>query len=316
MSTPRTKVTMSGMQDIPRSTSTHDFERYTLTVPVRSSWSAGWHGVLIREFHEPMAVESVVLPAVPDIHLALVTRGAMRFESRALNGSWEAVAIHAGDLFLTPAGGEPYEVRWRSQSHEPIHALHMHLSADLFARSAEQVADRDPTRLTLKELSGFRDPLLTQIGLALRRELEQPALGGQLYAETAAQMAVIHLLTHYLTTDIRVHEGTLRLTHKQMKRVNEYILAHLAEPLSLETLAQQIGYSAYHFARLFRETTNITPHQFVLSKRLERAEYLLAETNLPLSQVTLEVGFQSQSHFTQAFKSLFGVTPRHYRQRS
>jgi AraC family transcriptional regulator len=101
-----------------------------------------------------------------------------------------------------------------------------------------------------------------------------------------------------------------------MKRVNEYILAHLAEPLSLETLAQQIGYSAYHFARLFRETTNITPHQFVLSKRLERAEYLLAETNLPLSQVTLEVGFQSQSHFTQAFKSLFGVTPRHYRQRS
>ncbi|MBO0795484.1 MAG: hypothetical protein J2P36_31720, partial [Ktedonobacteraceae bacterium] len=182
------------MQDIPRSTSTHDFERYTITVPVLSSWSAGWQGVVVREFHEPMEVESVLLPAVPDIHLVLVTQGAMDFESRAVNGSWEAVSVHEGDLFLTPGGGDPYELRWHSQSHEPIQALHLHLSADLFARSAEHVADRDPARLMLKELSGFQDPLLAQMGLALRRELEQLTPGGQLYAETAAQMLAVHLL--------------------------------------------------------------------------------------------------------------------------
>lgn len=304
------------MQDIPRSTSTHDFERYTITVPVLSSWSAGWQGVVVREFHEPMEVESVLLPAVPDIHLVLVTQGAMDFESRAVNGSWEAVSVHEGDLFLTPGGGDPYELRWHSQSHEPIQALHLHLSADLFARSAEHVADRDPARLMLKELSGFQDPLLAQMGLALRRELEQLTPGGQLYAETAAQMLAVHLLTHYLTTDITVKPSLRRLTPRQLKRVTEYILAHLAQPISLELLARQVGYSPYHFAQLFRETTGVTPHQFVLSKRLEQARQLLKTTDLPLSQVALDVGFQSQSHFTHTFKSHLGVTPRQYRRQS
>jgi AraC family transcriptional regulator len=270
--------------------------------------------VVVREFHEPGEVESVLLPAVPDIHLALVTQGAMQFESRELDGSWNAVPIHADDLFLTPGGGEPYELRWRSLSSEPIQALHLHLSAELFARSAEQLADRDPTRLTLKELSGFRDPLLAQIALALRRAVAQPAHGGPLYAESAAQLAVAHLLTHYLTTAIALPDYTHRLTHRQLARVSDYVLAHLAEPLSLELLARQVGYSAYHFAQLFRRTRGMTPHQFVLRNRLERAKQLLAHTDLPAGQVTLAVGFQSQSHFTQAFKHHVGLTPRQYRQ--
>jgi AraC family transcriptional regulator len=307
---------MSGMHTIPRSTSTRDFERYTLTRPVLSSWGMGWREVVVREFHEPMDVDSVLLPAVSDIHLVLMTSGAMQFESREKAGSWDVVPIHEGDLFLTPGGGDPYELRWRSLACAPIEALHLHLSADLFARSAEQLADRDPMRLSLKELSGFRDPLLAQMGLALRQTVVQGAPGGQLYAETAAQMLVVHLLTHYLTTDIRVKEYTHRLTRRQMVRVTEYVVAHLAEPLSLETLAQQVGYSAYHFAQLFRATTGVTPHQFVLSKRFERAKQLLTQTELPLNHVTLEAGFQSQSHFTHTFKSRFGVTPRQYRRHS
>src|SRR5579859_5014022 len=117
---PLTKETISSMQDIPRSTSTQDFERYTITVPVLSSWGTGWQGVVVREFHEPMELESVLLPTVSDIHLVLMTSGAMQFESREAHGSWNAVPIHEGDLFLTPGGGEPYELRWRSLAREPI----------------------------------------------------------------------------------------------------------------------------------------------------------------------------------------------------
>ncbi|MBV9893933.1 MAG: helix-turn-helix transcriptional regulator [Chloroflexi bacterium] len=306
----------SGMPTIPRSTSTRDFERYTLTKPVLSSAGMGWREVVVREFHEPPRVDSVLLPAVSDIHLVLMTSGAMQFECREKDGSWEAVPIHEGDLFLTPGGGDAYELRWRSLARAPIEALHLHLSRDLFARSAEQVADRDPARLTLKELSGFRDPLLTEMGLALRQSVVQRTASGVLYAETAAHMLVVHLLTHYLTTDIRLKEYTSGLSRRQMARVTEYVVAHLAEPLSLERLAQQVGYSAYHFAQLFRATTGATPHQFVLSKRFERAKHLLTQTKLSLSQVTFEVGFQSQSHFTHAFVSHFGVTPRQYRQQS
>jgi len=86
------------------------------------------------------------------------------------------------------------------------------------------------------------------------------------------------------------------------------------ENLSLEMLAQQVGFSPYHFARLFRQTTGESPHQFVLRQRLVEATRLLKETDLPLAHVASEVGIPNQSHFTQAFKRRLGITPLVYRQ--
>jgi AraC family transcriptional regulator len=301
---------------MPRSVPTLDFENYTLTSPILSSREAEWEGIIVRLYREPAQVESVIVPTVPDIHLVLITHGAMHIESRDERGPWDAFRVHESELFLTPGGGDPYELRWRTSSSEPIESLHIHLSADLFARTAAQIADRDPTRLSLKDLSCFRDPLLAHVGLELQRELEHPTPAGQLYAETAAHMLAAHLLKHYLTTAVHITHYTQGLTHRQMQRITDYILAHLNEKLSLETLAQQVGFSAYHFTYLFRQTTGKTPHQFVLDKRLEQARQLLKATDLPLSQVALDVGFQNQSHFTQAFKSRLGVTPRQYRRQS
>lgn len=310
-----TKDAMDRKQVVPRSTSTLEFENYIVTAaPILSSREAGWEGVVVRAHHVPDEVEWITVPTVPDIHLALVEQGAIYIESRDENGPLEALHVHKGDLFLTPGGGVPYELHWRNLSSEPIQALHVHLSTDLFARATEQITDYDLARLELPALSGFQDPLLAQIALALRQELEQPTPAGRLYADTAAQMLAVHLLNHYLTTTIRVKPITQGLTSRQMKRVTDYILAHLHEQLSLETLAQQVGFSAYHFTHLFRHTTGETPHQFVLSKRLEQAQCLLTQTDLPLSQVALSVGFQSQSHFTQVFRDRLGETPRHYRQ--
>jgi AraC family transcriptional regulator len=299
---------------MPRSVPTLDFEDYTITSPVLSSREAGWNGAVVRLYREPEQVESVIVPTVPDIHLVLITRGAMHIESRDEHGPWDAFRVHENELFLTPGGGDPYELRWRSFSSEPIESLHIHLSADLFTRTAAQIANRDMAHLSLKELSGFRDPLLAQIGLELQRELERPTPAGQLYAETAAHMLAAHLLKHYLTTTVHVAHYMQGLTHRQMQRITDYILTHLDEKLSLEALAQQVGFSAYHFTYLFRQTTGKTPHQFVLDKRLEQARQLLKATDLPLSQVALDVGFQNQSHFTQAFKSRLGMTPRQYRR--
>lgn len=298
---------------VPRSISTLEFENYTFTAPVLSSREAGWEGIMVRLFHEPAKAEGIIIPSVHDIHLALITRGAMDIESRDVHGPWETFRIHENELFLTPGDSDSYELRWQGFSSEPIHALHIHLSADLFERAAEQVAGRERARLLLKELSGFQDPLLTQMGLALRHELEQPTSTGHLYAETAAQMMAVHLLKHYSTTTIHIKQYTQRLTRRQMRQIIDYMQTHLSEKISLETLAQQVDFSSYHFAYLFRQTTGQTPHQFVLNRRLEQSQHLLTETDLPLSQIALEVGFQTQSHFTQAFRKHFGVTPRYYR---
>jgi AraC family transcriptional regulator len=135
----------------------------------------------------------------------------------------------------------------------------------------------------------------------------------QLYAAAAAQMLAAHLLRHYTTTNPRIREYRHKLSSRQLQRLTTFIQAHLDQNLSLEMLAHQIGFSPYHFARIFRQTTGESPHQFVLLQRLTAATRLLKETDLPLADVALRVGIPNQSHFTQAFKRRLGITPHAYR---
>jgi AraC family transcriptional regulator len=144
--------------------------------------------------------------------------------------------------------------------------------------------------------------------------LEERTFAGKLYAQTAAQMLAVHLLRHYSSTVGIIKEPSPGLTRRQVKRVTDFIVAHLTQDLSLEALAQQTGFSAYHFARLFQQTMGESPHQFVLRQRVERAQRLLKETDIPLALVALESGFANQSHLTRIFKRRLGLTPRAYRQ--
>lgn len=100
-----TKDAMDRKQVVPRSTSTLEFENYIVTTPILSSREAGWEGVMVRAHHVPDEVEWITVPTVPDIHLALVERGAIYIETRDENGPLEALHVHKGDLFLTPGAG-------------------------------------------------------------------------------------------------------------------------------------------------------------------------------------------------------------------
>ncbi|HLW03287.1 MAG TPA: AraC family transcriptional regulator [Ktedonobacterales bacterium] len=278
-----------------------------------SSEDMGWEGLLVQAFHEPMELDGWMTTDQPDISLILFAGGAMHLEQRQPRGPWRAQQLRPGDLMLRPGGGSPYEVRWKSLTPEPTQTLHLHLSQNLVARTAEEVGGCNPTRLAVVGRSGFQDPLLMQIGFALWRELEQQAPAGKLYAQTAAQMLAVHLLRHYTARGLALKEPARGLTQQQMRRVIDFVEAHLGQELSLDALAQQTSFSPYHFARLFRRTTGESPHQFVLRQRLERAQHLLKETDMPLAQIALETGFANQSHLTSVFKQQRGVTPRAYR---
>jgi AraC family transcriptional regulator len=261
-----------------------------------------------------MELDGWIDPVVPDIALVLLTSGKMLLEQQRANGVWKQFSMHQGDFTLKPAGSVLREVRWKSLSTEPMQTLHILLDSGLFFRTAAEVAERDATHLTLYGRSGFQDPLLAQIGLALWRELEHPTATGKLYAQTAAQMLAVHLLRYYTTPAHQIKEPSQGLTSRQINQVRDFVLAHLEQDLSLTILAQQVGFSPYHFARLFRRATGESPHQFVLGQRIERAQSLLRETELPLAQVALASGFAHQSHLTQAFKRSLGVTPAVYRE--
>ena len=84
--------------------------------------------------------------------------------------------------------------------------------------------------------------------------------------------------------------------------------------LSLEEMAQSVGLSTAHFARMFRKSTGGTPHQFVLRQRLERAKGMLRAPDARVLDVAVACGFKTQQHFAQAFRDLWGLSPTEYRQ--
>lgn len=282
-----------------------------------SSTEAGWDGLVAQAFHEPRELEGWMVPDSPDVSLVLFTGGALRVEWRQAHGSWEGRDIRPGELILNWGTGSSYELRWRSLSVIPTQTLHLHLSREMVARVAEQVADTDLASLDLAPRAGFRDPLLSQIAFALWRELEEPAPAGNLYAQTAAQLLALHLVRQYTSRSPCVSRAAApsssALSDRQIKQVLEFIRTHLRDELSLEVLAQHVGFSPYHFARLLRRTLGASPHQVVLRQRIECAQRLLAETALPLARIAGESGFANQSYLTRVFKRYLGVTPRAYR---
>ena len=104
------------------------------------------------------------------------------------------------------------------------------------------------------------------------------------------------------------------LSRRRLLRVLAYIDANIGEPITLANLATAAGLSRMYFARQFRAATGVRPHEYVLRRRVERAQQLLTATSDALVDIALSVGFQTQAHFTTVFKKIVGNTPRQWRR--
>lgn len=109
----------------------------------------------------------------------------------------------------------------------------------------------------------------------------------------------------------RRHVGALQKW--RLRKVVEYIDSHLAAKITLSDLAAVAGLSQMYFASQFRTATGLRPHTFLLKRRIGRAEELLLSTTMPIVEIALAVGFQTQAHFTTVFTRFVGDTPRRWR---
>ena len=100
---------------------------------------------------------------------------------------------------------------------------------------------------------------------------------------------------------------------RQLRKVEDYVGEHLPEAISVEALAAQVDLSPFHFCRVFKQTTGMSPLQFVTRERVTRAQQMIRETPRSLIEIALEVGYTNPSHFAKVFRRVAGVTPTEFR---
>ncbi len=287
-------------------------QRFDQTTPILSSRQMGWNGIVVEQYQHLSSSFEVEFPALCDHWLVLPLGRSVRVTQKADDRLYEAF-IHRGDSILVPAGQPKYWCR-----REGICcSLHIHLNPEMIRQIAE-ASEMDTKRIDLVDCSGKQDLQLHQIAMLLLAELESGGMMGKLYVESLTQVLAIHLLRQYSSTAPTVTaenrtSGNRSLTHIQLQQAIEYIHAHLDQDLSLAELASIVNISPTYFASLFKQSMGIAPHQYVIQQRVEAAKLMLSRTDLAIADIASKVGFSSQSHLTQQFKRLTGMTPKQVR---
>jgi AraC family transcriptional regulator len=275
-----------------------------------TSATLGWHGLRV-EHNSQQPASDIVHPPLECLWLMLTgetfpERTDHRCDDARHNGDGLPHAVN-----LLPPGVES-QWRWRNT----IDSTHCQVSPTLVAKVAEEAFDLDPARVHFPvRYYDQSSPEVINTLTALRQELLTGGPGGRLCAESLANVLVVHLIRQISNRQgsngvIRGSRG--RLARHALRAVEEYIHAHLDQKFALADLADVANLSEFHFARLFKQTTGLPPHQFIIHQRVERAKQLITAGGLSLAQVAVEVGFSDQSQLTRHFKRLVGVTPKQF----
>jgi AraC family transcriptional regulator len=199
----------------------------------------------------------------------------------------------------------------RARVNQPSDLTHCYLDPTFLAHAAYESAN--PEQVELKLVLPKPDPLVWQIVTALKTVLETDATNSCFYAESMATALAAHLLRNYTTRKHILKEYEDGLPKHKLKQALEYMNAHLSENVSLEAVSDELGISQFHFCRLFKQSTGMTSHAYLIQQRVERSKQLLKQKELTINEIAIECGFANPSHFAKHFRKHTGISPKQFR---
>jgi len=221
--------------------------------------------------------------------------------------------IHTGHL---PQGSmrvnEP-GLQMRGIFHGAFDVLHLHVPNSIIAEYANSECARARTTPLIGD-HPVVDPVIERLARYLIHAEELGGVFGQSYADGISLAITAHLFGGNSNPAPANHPRVSGLSKWRLKRATEYMMANLGEPISLADIATATGLSRMHFAAQFRVATGMRPHEYLLQRRIERAQELLLNSDLQLVEIALDVGFKTQAHFTTVFTRLVGETPNVWRR--
>ncbi|MDI4232752.1 AraC family transcriptional regulator [Bradyrhizobium sp. 31Argb] len=194
------------------------------------------------------------------------------------------------------------------------HCVHFYFPRSALNIIADNAEARRIHELRYQPGVGVDDPIIRALTSSLVPAFEHPDQASRIFVDHVTLAVGIHVAKMYggMVSQIRPTRGGL--APWQLKRAEETLAASLQGDISLADLANDCGISASHFARAFRQSTGLSPHQWLQQKRVDEAKVLLRERRLSLSEIALACGFADQSHFTRVFSRLTGVSPGVWRR--
>ncbi len=276
-----------------------DILKVVPNLPILSSMGTNWRGLRAAYCIQPTHETPEFFLGEHTIYLSKLVQG------QAKDGQAQK-AFPSRPIEIYPAH-HAHKMRWQGD----VEFIHLYLDPSFMQQVISEATKGRPVEL-LPQLK-ISDPLIQSLGVALISELNSNKEGSRLYAETAAALLSVHLLQQYTVWKPVVREYVDGLSRGNLQQVLDYIDSYLDQNLSLAELAALVHISPYYFARLFKQSTGMAPHQYVTKCRIKKAMQLLNQQELSILEITQLVGFQSQSHFTTLFRRFLGMTPTAYR---
>ena len=270
-----------------------------------TSQQASWNNILL-EYWWRSAQEIPTYSAKQ--HAIVINLKNKGITKRKLDRVFQQEHNQIGDIVLVPANVE----HWASFKKD-AEVIILSLAPEAVATIAYDAIA--PERVELTPQFAHSDPTIEQIGRALLAELQSDYYGCQLYAESLANAMFAHIIRKYSTRQQQIKEFQDGLSRQKLKKALDYIHSHLNCNLKLSDVANEIHMSQYYFCRLFKKSTGITPYQYIIQQRIEKAKQLLKNNSeLPIADIALECGFSHQSHLNTFFRQSTKMTPNSYRK--
>ncbi len=295
----------------PDRTTAAAFPRYTHGEVVADSAALQWPGLFVRRFRFPRVVDRFLVPATAEPLVSCVVGGSAELQEREVGGAWVTRQLRRGDLFVTRSR-TPYELRWHSPAGEGFDSIALHLALDPFLAALEAVHPGKADEVEVVDFFG-RDPALAHLCFACAEMLSARVPGKSESVAALTQLLAAYLVERYTDAAPEKPDFHRGLPIRQLRAVEDYVRERLAEEISVEALADSVALSPFHFCRVFKQATGMSPLQFVTRERITRAQQLIRETSRSLIEIALEVGYTSPSHFAQVFRRVVGVTPTDFR---